>query len=886
MPELQVDENTRIIAELAVERGLLTREQVAEALEVMGRLADMGVPEEFGRVLVKKGFLSDGQVRELEGRVQPKQPATIGGFEIISRLGRGGMGAVYKARQVSMDRLVALKVLPPALAKDQNFLERFFREARAVAKLNHPNIVQGIDVGSADKYYYFAMEYVEGETVQSLISRDGAMPERKALEIVLQVAHALHHAHRHNMVHRDVKPDNIMVTPAGVAKLCDLGLAKSLAGDSAMTQTGLAVGTPHYISPEQARGDQDVDIRADIYSLGATLYHMVIGRTPFSGSTAAVVMTKHLNEAVPDPRTIRPDLSLGLVRLLARMMAKERSDRQQSPEALINDISLALSGKAPGAPRAGPERGAPAGGGQEAAALPARLKPISRRTTARPVEAVGPRKRGWALLATGAALVVAVGVILTAALASGRRNGGAMPPPPPPDHGGNLPPDQAEFEQRMAALKTRLAEDVAYRQSHPDDLKGAIRRFELLQKDAAGTPVAVEAMRQTELARVELERRNREQVTQIEAEAKLLEDQERFGEAAKLFDDMPVAVMIAARNRIDVLAQSRFDKLKADAEEIFRSGKYDAEHAGRYEEAAKGLQRAARFGLPKIDEQLAAALAALKTDHEARMKERQANLARAEAERLRALRGKFLGSRQEVFAAAAKWEIDKESGKCRMAAALKLAQEQLLAAEMKPFQAEARRIERDLLALDAFLARLPEALRPRIRGNIAVNTVSKGRESGLLDDVRPAGLYLQPEGVPGTVLVRYADITAASLAELAGLSGSSAGDCYLTGVLAFYAGRGADAVKPLEAAAGDPKLKADAEYYLDMARAAYRQKREEEADRRLKQVREAFTQAAGAPKGDPRWAALRDQLEQFAKDYGDTEVYKKNLGAAPEEKKE
>jgi serine/threonine-protein kinase len=877
VPEPLVDESSRILAELAVERGLLTRGQVDEAVEVMARLAEMGVPEEFGRVLVKKGFLSDGQVRELEGRVQPKQPANIGGFEIISRLGRGGMGAVYKARQVSMDRLVALKVLPPALAKDQNFLERFFREARAVARLNHPNIVQGIDVGSADKYYYFAMEYVEGETVQGLIVRDGPMPEKKALEIVLQIAHALHHAHRHNMVHRDVKPDNIIVTPSGVAKLCDLGLAKSMAGDSAMTQTGLAVGTPHYISPEQARGDQDVDIRADIYSLGATLYHMVIGRTPFSGSSAAVVMTKHLNEAVPDPRTIRPELSAGLVRLLAKMMAKERSDRHQSPEALIGDISLALAGKLAGAPRAAFER-APAAAGQEAAA---RLKPISRRTTAKPVEAVGARKKPWAVLAAGAAVVLGVGVIATVALVAGKDGRTSLPPPPPPDQAVNLPPDQAEFDKRMAWLRTRLAEDMAFRQSRPDDLKEAIRRFEQLQKDAAGTPVAVEALRQTELVRAEFERRTSERVGQIEAKAKALEDQERFGEAAKLFDDMPVAVMIAARNRIDALAQSRFDKLKGDAEGIFRSGLYDAEHAGKYDEAAKGLQRAARFGLPKIDEQLGAALAALKTDHDARMKERQERLAQAETERLRLLRERFLGKRGEVFAAAARWETDKETGRYQMASALKLTRDHLLAAEMKPFAVEARRIERDLLALDAFLAKLPDLLRPRIRSNIVVNTLGKGQESGQLDDVRPAGLYLQPEGVPGTVLVKYADITAASLAELGGLS-KSAADCYLAGALAFYTGRAADAVKPLEAAAADAKLKADAEYYLGIARAAYRQRREEEADRRLKQLREAFSQAGSAPKGDPRWAALRDQLEQFKKDYGDTDVYKNNLGGVPE----
>ncbi|NQT87340.1 protein kinase, partial [bacterium] len=274
-----------------------------------------------------------------------KKRKRIGGFEVLSRVGRGGMGIVYKARQVSMNRIVALKILPPSRAKNATYVQRFLREARSAAQLSHTNIVQAIDVGNADGYYYFAMEFVDGETVQALLEREGVLDERHALTIATAVAHALDHAHRHGIVHRDVKPGNIMIDRHGAVKLADLGLARSVEPIDTVTVDGVGVGTPHYIAPEQARGETDVDCRADIYSLGATLYHLLTGEPPFDGPTSAVVAAKHITMPLPSPKDKNPALSQGVCRLIRRMMAKKPNGRPQTPAKLLVEIEDALEGK-------------------------------------------------------------------------------------------------------------------------------------------------------------------------------------------------------------------------------------------------------------------------------------------------------------------------------------------------------------------------------------------------------------------------------------------------------------------------------------------------------------------------------------------------------------
>ena len=275
----------------------------------------------------------------------------LGDFEIIERIGQGAVGAVFKARQRSMDRLVAVKVLKPRLARDPTYVARFWNEARAAARLNHPNIVLAIDAGEDHGYCYFVMEYVEGHPV-SLLRKAAVFEERRALEIVVQVAKALDYAwSQERIVHRDVKPGNIIITPDGAAKLADLGLAydAALAEEPDDGSGGAVLGTPLYIAPEQIRREPDLDVRCDLYALGATLFHMVTGHPPFRGPDSKAILAMHLHEPVPDPRELRPELSDGIAHVILKLMAKDRDERYPDAGALIADVEALLeTGQLPG----------------------------------------------------------------------------------------------------------------------------------------------------------------------------------------------------------------------------------------------------------------------------------------------------------------------------------------------------------------------------------------------------------------------------------------------------------------------------------------------------------------------------------------------------------
>jgi len=265
---------------------------------------------------------------------------TLGNYQIVEELGRGGMAVVYKAYQPSLNRYVALKVLPPHFTFDTTFVQRFLHEARTAGGLNHPSIITIHDVGEADGTYYIAMRFVEGGTLQQLIKREGALSPVRSAHIVQQLASALDYAHRKSLVHRDVKPSNIMLGDEDDVTLADFGIARAAEG-TRLTQTGLVVGTPEYMSPEQARGEE-VDYRTDIYSLGVVTYEMLAGRVPFAGTTPHAVLHKHVYETPPPLRAMARGIPRAVEKAISRALAKNPKRRYQSAGEMAEALSRAI----------------------------------------------------------------------------------------------------------------------------------------------------------------------------------------------------------------------------------------------------------------------------------------------------------------------------------------------------------------------------------------------------------------------------------------------------------------------------------------------------------------------------------------------------------------
>ena len=276
-----------------------------------------------------------------------KKYRRVGDYDIVSKLGQGAMGSVYLAKQISSGSMVALKILPPDLAKDQELLERFKRESRASQRVEHVNIVSAVDFGTVDKYNYIAMQYVDGPDLETQLKKTGPYPSELVMRVASDMCAALEAIELCGIVHRDIKPSNILMTSTGLFRLTDLGLASASQGDQRLTLAGFAVGTPYYISPEQARGQLDVDIRADIYGLGATLYHLATGVVPFPGTNPVVVMTQHINAPLKPPHEILSDLDRNVSSLIQLMMSKEPDKRPQSSAHLRTAIERCQNGEDP-----------------------------------------------------------------------------------------------------------------------------------------------------------------------------------------------------------------------------------------------------------------------------------------------------------------------------------------------------------------------------------------------------------------------------------------------------------------------------------------------------------------------------------------------------------
>jgi len=269
----------------------------------------------------------------------------IGNYQIVSEIGRGGMAIVYKAFQTSLNRYVAIKVLPPYFQHTEEFLDRFKREALAAAQMQHPNIVQIYETGEWNGYHYIVMEYVDGESLHTIMQKRGALDINTAFNLVVQIGSALDYAHAQGIVHRDVKPSNILVDQRGRALLTDFGIAKA-AESTRLTQTGTSLGTPEYMAPEQAEGEP-VDARTDLYSLGVILYQMLTGKIPFGGPTPSAIMYGHVHKAPPALRALNAAVPPAVESVVLKALAKRREDRFQSASEMVAALRNAMAGKPP-----------------------------------------------------------------------------------------------------------------------------------------------------------------------------------------------------------------------------------------------------------------------------------------------------------------------------------------------------------------------------------------------------------------------------------------------------------------------------------------------------------------------------------------------------------
>ncbi len=338
-----------VFGKFVLDQGLCSPDELKRSFEEL-KSRSKDNPMTIDDLLIDLGYITRGQAERLKTTIKESKAAAhqIPGYKILGKLGAGAMAVVYKARQLSLNREVAIKILPKRFSENPEYVERFYKEGQAAGRLNHNNIVAAYDVGEAGGYHYFVMEYVEGKTLYDDLAKGKVFSEARALETIIQVAHALGHAHANGLIHRDVKPKNIMINTQGVVKLADMGLARATTDiEAAESEAGKAYGTPYYIAPEQIRGAVDIDGRADIYGLGATFYHLVTGRVPFMAENPSDVMRMHLRDELIPPDHINTSLSSGVSEVIEVMMAKRKEDRYKNIDELLADLESVRNGQPP-----------------------------------------------------------------------------------------------------------------------------------------------------------------------------------------------------------------------------------------------------------------------------------------------------------------------------------------------------------------------------------------------------------------------------------------------------------------------------------------------------------------------------------------------------------
>ena len=519
----------------AVDRGYITPAQLEECRELHKKLSEMGLPSPIEEVFLKKGYLTKQQIAAINAALGKGNADAIPGYVILEKIATGGMGTVYKAKQTSMDRVVALKTLLPKFAGETDSRERFLREARAVAKLSHPNIVSGIDSGEAHGIYYFVMEFLDGEPLDRVLRKRTRLPWREAATIVRQVALALDHAHGNGMVHRDVKPGNIMLLKDGTVKLADLGLARiASAGDAALTRSGMIVGSPGYVSPEQATGDRDLDIRSDLYSLGLTFFEAIAGEPAYTGDSPMTVISSRLSHDPHFEKLAAFDAPKDLVALITKMCAREAIRRYQTPQYLLEDLDALLRGsRALHAVSSGVQAAHGHGSG------------VHPPHTERRVHKPAPSRRSPLPAVVGASLgAVALMLVLVLIL----RPGGEQRPPDTADRGRPAPapapvtssapakreePALTEADER-ALRAWKMAQKFEEENDDPRQMEEVITVYRKALDESAGTLLASQVKAKIDGLAEKLAKLMKAIAEDIDTEMREFESRRQFGESRKL----------------------------------------------------------------------------------------------------------------------------------------------------------------------------------------------------------------------------------------------------------------------------------------------------------------------------------------------------------------
>ncbi len=472
----------------------------------------------------------------------------ITGFEILEKLGTGGMATVWKARQLSLDRIVAIKVLPTQLASDPADIERFQREAQATAKLKNSGIVQVYDANAESGVYYFVMEYVAGYTVGDWIRRKHVLTPDEALTVGECVARSLDYAWRSaGMIHCDIKPDNVLIDADGTVKVADLGLSRTISAMMADSASDEIMGTPAYMAPEQVEGAADLDCRADIYALGGMLYHLVTGKMLFQGNPEEQIMVKQVTEQVEDALDVHPKVPHSVCWLLERMLAKDRAHRPHDWAEVLSDLERVKSGIPP------------------AAKLPPGATSTMRRSRRR-------RERDFARQAakakakpagTGLGVLTTVVVVVAAAVGGYHLLSlqGWVPALKLPAAGGanaatNASVRTPPVDPALARAQQRFAEAETYARQHPLALADVAAQFDRVAVDTAGTRFAQEAAGRARQAREQLVRETQFVLDRLHRQAERSVQAGNFAEAIRLYEayDGPLAARTADGRKSAVAA--------------------------------------------------------------------------------------------------------------------------------------------------------------------------------------------------------------------------------------------------------------------------------------------------------------------------------------------